>query len=246
MLILTQSETIILVLAAFFTSMLSAILGMGGGVALLAIMMQYFPPAFLIPMHGTVQLVSNGFRTALNFKHIEWKIFIPLLIGGLFGAFSSYFLVLDIPTEIYAVVLPILILYFTWKPKRKKQIRLKAKFYVLGFFSNLMSLLFGVTGPLLAPFFLNENLNRFQIIATKAATQFVGHVTKIIIYTIIGVQLAAHIKILVLMVIAVLAGTFIGTKLLGKLSDKIFIYFFKGLISLLCIRMLIIAVSVYF
>ena len=99
---LTQIDLIVLLVAAFATSVISAILGMAGGISLLAVMMQYFPQTLLIPMHGIVQLVSNGFRTALNFKYVEMRILGPLLIGSVVGAVVGYHFVLSIPQTFFA------------------------------------------------------------------------------------------------------------------------------------------------
>ena len=81
-----DSQTIILISAAFLTATLSGFLGMGGGILPLTIMATYFPPAILIPLHGSVQLVSNGVRMVINWRHITWsillfKILITLLAG---------------------------------------------------------------------------------------------------------------------------------------------------------------------
>tara|TARA_B100001248_G_scaffold262562_1_gene259431 strand:- start:7853 stop:8593 length:741 start_codon:yes stop_codon:yes gene_type:complete len=243
---LSSIDQAVLILAAFLTSCMSAILGMGGGISLLAVMMQYLPQTLLIPSHGIVQLCSNGFRTALNAKHVVGRIFIPLLIGGIVGAFSAYHLVLKIPDSLFKILLPILILFFTWKPKNKNPINFPAKFYVLGFFSNLMSVVFGATGPLIAPFFLRENLNRFQIIATKAAIQAFGHLTKVIIYFLVGVSLGPYLPLIAMMIVAVFLGTFVGTKILHKVPEKVFLVLFKWMITLLCLRILFLQVWAYF
>ena len=66
-------EISILVLSALGTSILSGIMGMGGGILLLTIMMQFFPPAILIPLHGSIQWSSNISRAYFNRKDILWK-----------------------------------------------------------------------------------------------------------------------------------------------------------------------------
>lgn len=237
---LSTLDIVILCASAFFTSVLSAILGMGGGVSLIAVMMQYFPQTALIPMHGIVQMFSNGFRVFLNLKHVKWEIFIPLFLGGILGAAIGSQFVLALPQHYFSLILALLILYLTWKPKpRKGYKKFKHKFFLVGVFANFVSVIFGVSGPLLAPFFLNENLTRFQIIATKAAKQFTGHVLKIIIYLFIGFSLSAYVHLIFLMVLSVIAGTYVGTKVLHKVPEKLFIVLFKGLITLLCFRMLL-------
>ena len=56
-------EIIILIIAAFITSSISAVLGMGGGIILLAIMAIIIPNGYMvIALHGIIQLISNSTR----------------------------------------------------------------------------------------------------------------------------------------------------------------------------------------
>ena len=53
-------ETLILIISAFITSSISAVLGMGGGIILLGIMAIIIPEGYMvIALHGIIQLVSN-------------------------------------------------------------------------------------------------------------------------------------------------------------------------------------------
>ena len=59
-------EYIILVISAIFTSSISAVLGMGGGIILLGIMGVIIPQGFMvIALHGIIQLVSNITREGM-------------------------------------------------------------------------------------------------------------------------------------------------------------------------------------
>ncbi len=55
---ISNSQAIILVITSLLTSMLTAAMGIGGGVLLLAVMASIVPVAALIPVHGLVQLGS--------------------------------------------------------------------------------------------------------------------------------------------------------------------------------------------
>ncbi len=54
--------------------MLSAVIGMAGGITLLSVMLLFFEPLIAIPIHGVVQLVSNSSRTFVQRKHVDWTI----------------------------------------------------------------------------------------------------------------------------------------------------------------------------
>ena len=68
---------LVLVAAAFATSILSAIIGMAGGIVLLSVMLLFMEPLEAIPLHGAVQLVSNGSRTWIQRTHVERGIVCP-------------------------------------------------------------------------------------------------------------------------------------------------------------------------
>ena len=47
---------------SFFTSLVTAVMGVGGGVMLMIFMLMFYPPLTVIPVHGVVQLGSNASR----------------------------------------------------------------------------------------------------------------------------------------------------------------------------------------
>ena len=59
---LAPAVAALLVVASSFTSALTAAFGLGGGIAMLALMGLFVPVAALIPVHGAVQLGSNTGR----------------------------------------------------------------------------------------------------------------------------------------------------------------------------------------
>ena len=61
----SPSLAIILIVVSYFTSALTAIVGVGGGIFLIGVMASFLSPAIVIPIHATVQLGSNAGRAAL-------------------------------------------------------------------------------------------------------------------------------------------------------------------------------------
>lgn len=75
-------------------------------------------------------------------------------------------------------------------PKLKLKTKIPGKFFILGILGSFISLVMGATGPLIAPFFLQEKLDRLQIVATKAACQLVGHGFKLVTFIWMGFSYA--------------------------------------------------------
>ena len=60
-----------LALAAFVTAVISGVVGMAGGVTLLAAMTLVMPLHVIVPIHGAVQFCSNLSRSFFLFKDIH-------------------------------------------------------------------------------------------------------------------------------------------------------------------------------
>ena len=70
-----ELELIILIVAAFITSSISAVLGMGGGIILLGIMAIIIPEGYMvIALHGIIQLISNTTRTYVFRSHLKSQL----------------------------------------------------------------------------------------------------------------------------------------------------------------------------
>ena len=67
-------ELFILILSAFITSSISAVIGMGGGIILLGIMAILIPEGYMvIALHGIIQLISNTTRAYVFRDFIKKK-----------------------------------------------------------------------------------------------------------------------------------------------------------------------------
>lgn len=229
----------VLTITAFLTATLSGILGMGGGILLLAVMAGYFPPSVTIPFHGAVQLVSNVSRATLSWRDIAWRILGPMIAGSVAGAVVGSQLAITLPESTYQFLMGAFILVFTWMPKFKSAPRVRGKFFWLGGVSTALSFIVGATGPLVAPFFLKEDLSKEAIVATKAGGQAITHLLKVGVFSLFGFQLAQHWPLFLSMTVAVLLGTALGKALLNRLPEPAFLLLFRVLITVLAGRMLV-------
>ena len=76
---------VIVVTAAFLTAMLSGIIGMGGGMLLLATLFCFLPHSEAIPVHATVQLASNGTRILAFLRDVHWRTIGRFVAGAVPG-----------------------------------------------------------------------------------------------------------------------------------------------------------------
>ena len=96
-------------------------------------------------------------------------------------------------------------------------------FMPVGLISGISSIFIGAVGPLIAPFFLNKNLTKENIIANKAACQMITHLTKIPLFVFLfNVNYISEYKVLLPLILAVFIGTNFGKKILSFIPEALF------------------------
>jgi uncharacterized membrane protein YfcA len=234
-----MTDSLLLILAAFLSSSLTAVLGLGGGMLLISFMSVFLPPAAVVPVHGVVQFASNASRGAFSPREIRRELLWPFLIGCLIGTLLGSRLVLQVPSAYLPIPLGTFILLMTWLPQIKKKLWFPGKFLSLGIVQAFLTLFVGATGPLNMPFLMRAGLTKDQLVVTAAAFMTIVHLVKIITFGLLGFTFAPYLGLMVWMVLAVIAGSYVGTKLRHKVPEQLFLKVFKLLISLLAVRMIV-------
>ena len=254
-----MTETIILTLVAFATSILSAVIGMGGGVTLLGIMAILIPEGYMVvALHGVSQLVGNSTRTAVYRQHVHRSIIRQFSMGVIPGLCCAALIVFGLiqyfditSTSEFKIdfLKPLIGIYILWflYLRKKTKLRSDSLFFWMGGLSGLVTVFIGAAGPLIAPFFIDRGLTKENMIATKAACQAVGHLGKMPIFIIFfGVDYLQQWPVLLPLVVAVYLGTRIGKKLLGSLSPDLFKKLFKIALTLIAVRLVIVELILLF
>ena len=113
------------------------------------------------------------------------------------------------------------------------------RFLALGTVVGLLNITVGATGPLIAPFFLNLGLTRHAIIGTKAACQTLGHLAKLAVFGVAGFAFLAWAAPLLALWLAVLVGTWVGSRILGHVSELWFTRLYKTVLTLIALRLVV-------
>jgi uncharacterized membrane protein YfcA len=239
---MTTAELAAIGAAVFATAVLSGVLGMAGGVALLGVLLFYLPPLVAIPLHGVIQLVSNGSRIVAQREHarfdwIGWYT-LPLIPAGLVGLQVARAL----PEAALEGAIGVVVLLATWLPKRSGAADEavawpRLRFLTLGGCSGFLSMVVGATGILLDPFFLGLGLTRQALVGTKAACQAVGHLVKVGLFGAAGFAFAEHAPLLALGAGCAALGTWVGSRLLDKLSEEGFLWLYRTVLTGLALRL---------
>lgn len=233
-------ENITLIISAFGTAIISAIVGMAGGVTLLSILTFFMPLFTIVPIHGAVQLVSNTGRCFLLKDHIIWDIFKWYLLGLPLGTTITTYFIKNFQFEQFALLLVLLLIWYTiFRPKWMPEIRLPLWGYgILSLFVGILNPIVGATGPLQASFFIRDDWDKKEIVATKAVVQAYGHLLKLPVFFYLGFDYLKYTPLVIAMSIAVLIGTKVGVGLLHKTSDHVFRFIYRAILFLASLKIL--------
>lgn len=213
--------TAFLLIAAFATSVLSGILGMAGGMILMAILASTLPVAAAMILHGAVQLTANGSRAWFLRSHVEWQV-LPWYAAGagvVLAAFLLLVLVPDAGLVLLLIGLLSLLGRFSGKIARLDITRPPTA-VACGAIVTAAQLLAGASGPILDVFYLHSPLSRHAVVANKAVTQAFGHLLKIGYYgSVAGLVDDLPIWFIAAAMAMAVAGTRVGTRLLDRVDD---------------------------
>lgn len=219
---ITPLVAALVVFAGFFTAALTAAFGLGGGLALLAVMSTLFPPAAVIPVHGVAQLGANFSRFTLQRRDIVWPIVLWFALGGVIGTGLGGKIYVALPEALLRAAVGAFILFTVWGPKPKAFAPGKATFFGVGAVGAFLTMFFGATGPIAATMLGATKLGRLQLVATHAGCMVAQHALKTIAFGLLGFAFHEWALLIVSILIAGFLGSWAGTRLLRAMPETRF------------------------
>ncbi|MBX2838923.1 MAG: sulfite exporter TauE/SafE family protein [Gammaproteobacteria bacterium] len=230
------------VFLSFFTSLLTASFGLGGGAVLLAVMAQTMPVTALIPVHGAVQTGSNLGRALIMWPDVRWDLLRWFLLGSLVGALIGGNLVISLPKDLLRGLLGAFILFSVWGASWRIDNINRPLLSGGGFFTTFLSMFVGVAGPLVVAFIRAFGLSSVGLVATTAACMASQHILKIVIFSLLGFAFAPYFPLIGLMIVSGFFGTLAGRKILLKIDQKKFSFILNIILTVLALRLIFTAV----
>jgi uncharacterized membrane protein YfcA len=235
----------LLCIASVVTAGISAVLGMAGGIMLLAVMLLFLEPAVAIPVHAIVQLTSNSSRVVIHRHAVRPDLLIPFALLLLPAGYLTLPLVQVTPADTLRLAIGVFVIVATWRKQwlllglDPERLGTRPRFALVGAGSGALGPLIGATGPFIAPFFLGIGLSRFELIGTKAACQAATHLAKMVLFGVAGFGFLAYGPLTLAMALCVIAGTALGTRLLHRLDDDRFTQLYKLALTLVALRLIL-------
>jgi uncharacterized membrane protein YfcA len=224
-----------LAVVAVVTSFISGIFGMAGGMLLIGFLLVLLPVPVAMVFHGVIQIAANGWRAWLWRHHVKWSVVLKFGSGAVASlvVFSFFDFVPDKALVLMTLGLtPFVALSVprTIAP----DIERGGQAFLAGAIGGAMQLVAGITGPLLDIFYVRTGMTRQVNVATKAAAQVLGHLTKVAYFGAMIANPAGRDfeQWLVMAYAACFAvlGTTLSRSYLDRMSDKQFYHWTRRVI----------------
>ena len=238
---MTSLEILLLSGAAFCTSALTAVVGAGGGTALIAIMLQVMSPAAAIPVHGVVQLASNTTRVWLLWQHMAWPVIFRCAAFMPLGVWLGLELFQGLSTETIQILIGCFVLISLAARQigkwRDSDVPLWA-FFPVGFVTGALNMVVGVIAPILGVLIIRKDLSKEAMVGTLGFFGFLGNLLKIAGFSLIGFSFIEFGPTILFMVPAAIIGTRVGRAVLSKMDERYFMLGFRIVLVGLALKLI--------
>jgi uncharacterized membrane protein YfcA len=227
-----------LTVLSFFTSAFGVVVGLGGGVLLLAVMTTIFPPAVVVPLHGAVLFGTNFGRSALLWRRTLKAMLPVFMLGAVAGAVIGGNVVVSLPTATLQIILGLFIVYVCWAPAVTARAYSHTRFFLIGLAGTLLGMFVGSSGTLIAPYVAAACSDRRQYVATQSVFMTFIHGLKVVVFGTLGFSLGAYLPLIAAMVATAFLGSLFGRSILDRVPEKAFRRLFQAVLTVLALRLL--------
>ena len=216
------ANTLFLIIAVLATSTLSGVFGMVGGMVLLWLLLLVLPVTAAIAVQGILQLTANLSRAYFARAWIDWRILGNASIG-MVAAIALLFMVDYKPNVAVVSVCVGVMPVFCYIPRHWLTLDASRPLHAVacGFLGGGLNVGVGIAGPIVDIFFTRTEMDRREIIGTKATLQIFSHVAKILYYSSTLADLArGEVTAIVIALPFSILGSIFGHRILVKLTNE--------------------------
>ena len=175
----------------------------------------------------------------MTWHHLDWKRLAAFAPGAFVGAWLASLFLVQLPMHLLQLSIAGFILFLCWGPKIPPLVLGRWGSFIAALLTTFISMFVGATGPLVAAFVKQQYQGeRFNTVANFAASMSVQHLPKALVFGAAGFVFADWLGLIALMILAGALGTWLGLKLLARLSNQSFGRWFNILLTLLALRLI--------
>jgi uncharacterized protein len=235
-------EIIVILIAAFATSILTFFSGFGLGTILAPVFAIFFPIDIAIALTGVVHFSNNLFKIVLVGKNADKAVLFRFGVPAIIASFIGAWLLLKLNglsplyqyligshlhaiTPVKAIIAILLIIFAVLEisPAFQKLKFDRNKLPLGGLLSGFFGGLSGLQGAIRSAFLVRSGLSKEAYIATGVIIACFVDITRLSVYAtrFTSANLLSNLQLVVSATLAAIAGAFIGKKLLKKVTLSI-------------------------
>ena len=232
-------EIVVISLAAFVVAILTFFSGFGLGTILTTVFMVFFPVDLAIALTGVVHFFNNIFKLILVGRNASKEVLIRFGLPAVIAAFLGSWLLLNItdlkplfsytfqdnlfevsPVKFIVSILLIIFASMDLIPYFKNLQFDKSKLPIGGAMSGFFGGLSGNQGALRSAFLIRAGLSKEVFIGTTVVVSTFVDMTRLGVYAtrFVNTDLSENIPLVLSATLAGILGSFIGNKLLKKVT----------------------------
>lgn len=219
-------QYIVLVSLSLFTSIVTLFTGFGVGTIMMPVMALFFDVKVAILLAAIVHIFNNISRIVLYYRRLRWEIVRRFGVVSILGAFVGSFTQLCVDSSWLKNGVGLFLALFALLSLRPGLINWKLPAVIDiagGFLSGLIGGLIGNQGAIRSLYLLNYKLEKQELIVSAALIAVVIDLTRIPVYTYANYRyLTDNFLLLALVILASIAGTLIGSRILPQVSSELF------------------------
>lgn len=216
-------------LAAVAAFALSTVSGGGAGLLLLPVLARVLPTA-AVPAALTVGTATSTVSKLVLFRRsVKWAITRRFVPGAVPGVLLGAFLLRYLNPLYLEVFIGLFLLSNVMMLVRKADVSTRPavpasglKLAALGFMAGFLSGLTGAVGLLFNKFYFRYGLSRDEVIATRAANEFLLHIIKLVMYVLLGLLTGAAWQAGAMVAVGAVLATAGTKRLLRYLPEDVF------------------------
>jgi uncharacterized membrane protein YfcA len=176
---MTPSALAVIGATIVFSSFVSGVFGMAGGMVLLGVLLAYFDVATGMILFSIIQLFANGWRVVQWRQYVLWSIFGWYFVGAVIS-FAVMWTIAVVPDKAMVYLLLGLMPFAVeaLPASMRPNIEWRGVPFFTGVVTTIIQILSGVGGLFLDIFFQKSMLDRKTTNATKAVAQTFSHVVR--------------------------------------------------------------------
>ncbi len=227
-----------LIALSCLTSGISAAVGLGGGLVMLAALANLVPPAAIIPTHAVIQLGSNCGRLLMMYRHVVVQFIGAFMVGSLIGVIIGSTVYAALPVDFIRLVLALYVLQSVWLPIKGMSKLGRLGTVAGGAIASFLAMFIGATGPFVASVIRALALGKEETVATHSAVMTFQHGIRMAALGFLGFAFTPWLFWLALMIASGILGTWIGRNILRRMPIGHFQAGMKIVLTVLAISLL--------